>query len=180
MKTGISGIFPTDFRETGTGTGFPFPGIPGNIPDFRTPTTDRSMRFRSERKEITIERVITEDNFYKNKALVHGDVICMKSDLDTNVCIIGKVMNFKYEHETAKKDKKFPFSYVILNINKKVSLRLSPCVSVTKRAKLMPCNLKYIPISSYILSVKENHIDLSGTSITQRFLSLLKEKIRTL
>ncbi|KAL7041904.1 hypothetical protein ACKWTF_000948 [Chironomus riparius] len=110
------------------------------------------MRFRSGRKEITIERVITEDNFYKNKALVHGDVICMKSDLDTNVCIIGKVMNFKYEHETAKKDKKFPFSYVILNINKKVSLRLSPCVYVTKRAKLMPCNLKYIPISSYILS----------------------------
>jgi len=142
-------------------------------------STDRSLRFRSGRKEVNIARVITEDFFYKNTALVHGEIVCVKSSLKANVCIIGQIINFKYSDETSKRDKKFPFSYAILEINKSISMRLSPCAYITKRGKLNICNIKYIHISNYMLSVKQNCIELSGASISQRMLTLLKEKIKT-
>lgn len=142
-------------------------------------SSDRLMRFRQGRREITVERIITDNIFYRDNALMPGDIVCLKSESKNDLCIIGKIASFKCSTGSSKGEKKFPFSFYIIGLNKDVLLGLSPCVIVDKKKKLKQTGFMYFDDTSYLFSVKSNFLNLSEKTISARNFSVLKQHVNS-
>jgi len=113
-------------------------------------SSDRLLRFRQGRKELSVRRVTTDDIFFRDTALIPGDNICAKFKERDSMCIYGKVVKFQYSTGSSKKDKRFSYNHLIIDINKDTIIRLSPCCIIDKKRKIKLCPLKFINIDDYV------------------------------
>lgn len=139
-------------------------------------STDRMQRFKEGRKEQQVEKVKSNEKFFKDKVLDIGDFICMKDLSGKNLCIIGKIINFRYTEKTQKNEKRFPHKNLIVEGNKIVGIKLIPSYVITKTRKIMMFSCEYIKLSHYVCSVNKNVIDFTK-SISAVNYALLEEKI---
>lgn len=136
-------------------------------------SNDRLLRFKHGRKEITVPRVISADPFYKDDVLIYGDFTVFKHASQSYMCIIGQIVNFCND-ATLKKDKRFPYSYCILNINKSVMLTLSPCFSVQNTGRLTPYKNVEYSVKKYVCTVNSNVINFETNGIGRHNARKLK------
>jgi hypothetical protein len=136
-------------------------------------STDRQFRFREGRKEITVPRIVSDEAFYKDNALLHGDFMVLKHHLNSYIAIIGQIVNFNFV-ATTKKARKFPYSFCVVNINRNVEITMSPCYSVQISGDLVALNNVTCSIKSYICSLKSKTLNLSNMSIKDEDVTKLK------
>jgi hypothetical protein len=127
-------------------------------------SSDRLIRFREGKKEMTVPRVISKEPFYVDTALTHGDFVIFNHSLRSYLAIVGQIINFSYDAKT-KKARKYSYSYCIINVNKKVKITLSPCYSVQNTGKLIPYDKVVFEIDQYKSSVKSNVINFNNLCI---------------
>jgi len=139
-------------------------------------SNDRMLRFRQARKELTVDRLITDDPFYRDTALIPGDIICVKFKDKDSMCIVGKAVKFQYPNSSKKKDKRFPYKYLILETNTDIAIRVSPCFVIDKKRRIKACPLKFINVNNYVCSVKPGAIDFSKQNVKPQRFQILKEK----
>lgn len=140
-------------------------------------STDRLQRFKQGKKELTPERVITDDVFYRDTALILGDLICVKVNDKKSMCIVGKVMKFQYSCSTSKKEKHFTFKYLIIGINKDIEIRVSPSFIIDNKRNIKSCPFKFVNVNQYVCSVKNGAIDFSKKNVNPHAFQVLKEKV---
>lgn len=139
-------------------------------------STDRMQRFRQGRKKIQVEKIKSDDKFFEDTVLDIGDLICMIDRTGHNLCIVGRIINFRYTEKSKKKEKRYPFKNLILDLNKNVAIRMFPCHVINKNRKIITFSADYIDISQYVCSVRKNVIDFTK-SISPLNYAILKEKI---
>lgn len=139
---------------------------------------DRMQRFKQGRKkELTVERITTDKWFYRDTAIIAGDWICTKFNVEDSICIIGKIVKFQYSESSTKKEKRFTYKYLIVGLNKDIEVRVSPCYIIDKKRKIKSCPLKFVNVNQYACSVKKNAIDFSKKNVNSDIFQLLKKCI---
>lgn len=139
-------------------------------------STDRLYRFHRGRKETVVERIISNETFYKDSCLSFGDYVVFKTPVTKNLCVVGQVMNFEF-NGVSKKTRKFPFTFCIIEINKNVWIRLSPCLTVTDRGCLEESGHKCFHVKDYICTTKISHFDLTHLVVNRFILGKLKRVV---
>lgn len=139
-------------------------------------STDRLYRFQRGRKETIVERIISNDIFYKDSCLSFGDYVVFKLPSSDDLCAVGQIMHFEF-NGTTKKSRKFPYTFCIFEINKNVWTRLSPCYKVNARGSLVESELKCFHVKNYIFTSKIDNFDFKNLVISRPVLRKLREKI---
>lgn len=139
-------------------------------------STDRLQRFKSKKSEKVPNRVKSPTNFYKDTALTFGDIVVLKNGSNNGICVGGQIVNFEFDTKTSKKkDRKFPFSFCILNINENVLIKLSPCVEISRRGYVTPYETKsFFHVNTYCVSVKKNLLNFESARFDRHLLKALK------
>lgn len=140
-------------------------------------SSDRLYRFHRGKKETVVERVISNDVFYKDTCLSFGDYVILKSPVTRSLCVIGQVMGFEFNGDS-KKSRKFPFTFCIFEINKNVWVRLSPCFTISDRGSLVESKYKCFFINNYICTTRITHFDFTNLVVSRSVLQELKKFIR--
>lgn len=140
-------------------------------------SSDRSIRFRTGKKDMIVERIQSDSAFYVDKVLQPGDYICIKYNSKDYICVVGQIIKFKNLEGNTKLEKRYPYKNYIIGVNKNVSVRFLPSYFIDKRGRLISCDLKYFKISNYLFSVKPEVLNVSRNRLDSRNFILLKEKL---
>lgn len=134
---------------------------------------DRLFRFQKGKREMTIQRVVSNATFFVDNALIHGDYVCFKQGIAKYLGILGQIINFQFD-ESLKSKRAFPYSYCILDLNKKVKIFLSPCYFVTHSGQLEPLTYTTFHVNRYVCSINIQKLDIPCRLISSNDLRSLK------
>jgi hypothetical protein len=138
---------------------------------------DRLYRFKRGKKEIVVDRVISDEHFYKDSALIYGDYAIFKIAATSDLCVLGQVVNFE-KNGKSKKERKFSFTYCILEINQNVTVRLSPCYKISVKGKISLYEKPFFTVPEYVASTKIEYFDLNSSNVHRNILIELQGKLK--
>lgn len=145
-------------------------------------STDRLERFRSGKTEVLVERVVSTNHFFVDSAITFGDfALFRKKSNESNkkfTFYIGQVINFEKEGKN-KRERKFPFSYCILENNKKLIVKLAPCYEIVKSTRLAgrlkESSVQFFAVSDYVSSSKMGYFDIENLVIERDIMRSMKD-----
>lgn len=139
-------------------------------------SADRNLRFRKGKQEKVIERIYSNDFFYKDVAITFGDYVVVSHGVRGYDCVIGQVVGFSRNSETKSK-KKFPFSFCIFEVNQNVMMTLSPCYAVQIDRLEHYVNVT-TSVKSYKCTVGKNALSLQNLKLNYHAVSVLKKFLK--
>jgi hypothetical protein len=155
-------------------------------------STDRLYRFRNSKKETLVERITPTQNVYTDTALTFGDFVIFNVIHKDFVCVAGQIISFERvrekkeeqnhqnddeqddiqdEEKSTKKGRNYPYNFCILSMKEKVRVKVSPCVSISRRGdKKAFHEIEFFNVKSYVATIQKCNFNLDITETIPRSL----------